>query len=75
MVIGTSALVQTELDGAVNIYAGVYNNPFLVWGRVRKKLLRAALPISFQFHHTQMDGGHAARFLENLQEEIWGLNP
>ena len=75
MVIGTSALPRTEIDGAVNIYAGVYNNPFLVWGRVRKKLLRAALPISFQFHHTQMDGGHAARFLENLQEEIWGLNP
>ena len=24
------------------------------------------LPISFQFHHVQMDGGHAARFLEEL---------
>ena len=30
MVIGTSALPQTEIDGAVNIYAGCYNNPFLV---------------------------------------------
>jgi chloramphenicol O-acetyltransferase type A len=75
MVIGASALPETEIDGAVNIYAGFYNNPFLVWGKVRKKLWRASLPISFQFHHTQMDGGHAARFLENLQEEIWGLNP
>lgn len=70
MVIGTSALPQTEIDGAVNIYAGFYNNPFLVWGKYRKKFLRASLPISFQFHHTQMDGGHAARFLEDLQEEI-----
>jgi len=26
--------------------------------------------ISFQFHHTQMDGEHAGRFLENLQKEI-----
>ena len=26
--------------------------------------------ISFQFHHTQMDGAHAGRFLANLQEEI-----
>ncbi|WP_325199823.1 CatA-like O-acetyltransferase, family 2 [Oscillibacter sp.] len=75
MVIGTSALPQTELDGAVNIYAGFYNNPFLVWGKVRKKLRRATLPVSFQFHHTQMDGGHAARFLENLQEEIRALDP
>ena len=33
MVIGTSALPQTEIDGAVNIYAGYYNNPFLVWGK------------------------------------------
>ena len=75
MVIGTSALPQTEIDGAVNIYAGCYSNPFLVWGKYRKKLWRASLPISFQFHHTQMDGGHAARFLENLQEEIRALNP
>nr|WP_325204998.1 CatA-like O-acetyltransferase, family 2 [uncultured Oscillibacter sp.] len=74
MVIGASALPQTEIDGAVNIYAGCYNNPFLVWGRYRKKLGRASLPVSFQFHHTQMDGGHAARFLENLQEEIRALH-
>ena len=75
MVIGTSALPQTEIDGAVNIYAGFYNNPFLIWGKYRKRLWRTVLPISFQFHHTQMDGGHAARFLENLQEEIRALNP
>ena len=74
MVIGASALPQTEIDGAVNIYAGCYNNPFLVWGRYRKKLGRASLPVSFQFHHTQMDGGHAARFLGNLQEEIRALH-
>lgn len=73
MVIGTSALVQTEIDGAVNIYAGVYNNPFVIWGRYRRRFLRTTLPVSFQFHHTQMDGGHAARFLENLQREIRGL--
>lgn len=70
MVIGTSALVQTEIDGAVNIYAGCYNNPFMIWGQYRKKWLRTLLPVSFQFHHTQMDGAHAARFLELLQEEI-----
>ena len=35
-----------------------------------KKLFRYYLPVSFQFHHTQMDGAHAGRFLENLQKEI-----
>lgn len=70
MVIGTSALAGYEIDGAVNIYAGCYNNPFLIWGKYRKKWLRTTLPVSFQFHHTQMDGIPAAAFLERLQGEI-----
>ena len=70
MVIGTSAIVDTELDGAVGMNSGIFNNPFLIWGKYRRKWLRYELPISFQFHHTQMDGAHAGRFLENLQQEI-----
>ena len=73
MVIGTSAIVETELDGAVGMNSGIFNNPFLIWGKYRKKLFRYELPISFQFHHTQMDGAHAGRFLENLQNAINGL--
>ena len=26
--------------------------------------------VSLPFHHTQMDGAHAARFLDELQKEI-----
>ena len=74
MVIGTSAIVETGLDGAVGMNSGIFNNPFLIWGKYRKKWLRYELPISFQFHHTQMDGAHAGRFLENLQSEILHLN-
>ena len=70
MVIGTSAIVDTELDGAVGMNSGIFNNPFMIWGRYRKHFFRCTLPISFQFHHTQMDGAHAGRFLENLQLEI-----
>ena len=70
MVIGTSAIVDTELDGAVGMNSGIFNNPFIIWGRDRKRFFRYTLPISFQFHHTQMDGAHAGRFLENLQLEI-----
>ncbi len=73
MVIGTSALVQYDIDGAVNIYAGFYNNPFIVWSRYKRKFLRSYLKMSFQFHHTQMDGGQAAQFLEILQKEIRDL--
>ena len=31
---------------------------------------RLLLTITFQFHHVQMDGGDAARFLETLQKVI-----
>ena len=73
MVIGTSAIVDTELDGAVGMNSGIFNNPFMIWGRYRKGFFRYTLPISFQFHHTQMDGAHAGRFLENLQQAINNL--
>lgn len=73
MVIGTSAVTDTELDGVIGMYSGLYNNPFVFWGRYRKRLFRYELPVSFQFHHTQMDGAHAGRFLENLQREIKSL--
>ena len=70
MVIGTSALAQCEIDGAVGMYSGVFNNPFLIWGKYKRHLWKRTLTVSFQFHHTQMDGAHAARFLGNLQKEI-----
>jgi chloramphenicol O-acetyltransferase type A len=73
MVIGTSAIVDTEIDGAVGMNSGIFNNPFMIWGKYRKKWFRYELPISFQFHHTQMDGAHAGRFLASLQKEINNL--
>ncbi|MBQ7425643.1 MAG: chloramphenicol acetyltransferase [Prevotella sp.] len=73
MVIGTSAIVDTEIDGAVGMNSGIFNNPFIIWGRYKKKWFRYYLPISFQFHHTQMDGAHAGRFLDMLQKEILHL--
>ena len=73
MVIGTSAIIDTELDGAVGMNSGIFNNPFIIWGRYKKKWFRYYLTLSFQFHHTQMDGAHAGRFLANLQKEINSL--
>lgn len=73
MVIGTSAIVDTEIDGAVGMNSGIFNNPFIIWGRYKKKWFRYYLTLSFQFHHTQMDGAHAGRFLANLQNEINSL--
>lgn len=73
MVIGTSAIIDTEIDGAVGMNSGIFNNPFMIWGRYTKKWFRYYLTISFQFHHTQMDGAHAGKFLANLQREINNL--
>ena len=70
MVIGTSAIVDTEIDGGVGMNSGIFNNPFIIWGKYHKGLFRTTLKLSFQFHHTQMDGAHAGVFLKNLQNEI-----
>ena len=74
MVIGTSAIIDTEIDCAVGMNSGIFNNPFMIWGRYRKRVFRYKLPISFQFHHAQMDGAHAGKFLANLQIEIKRLH-
>lgn len=68
MVIGSSALTKCELDSVVNVYAGCWNNPFVVWGKYRKGWFKTTLPLSFQFHHTQMDGPISTGFLNKLQE-------
>lgn len=74
MVIGTSALAQYDIDGAIGMYSGIFNNPFLIWGSYRRSWFKTYLTVSFQFHHTQMDGAHAARFLSLLQTEIHRLS-
>lgn len=74
MVIGTSAITNVEIDGAVGMNSGIFNNPFMIWGKYRRKMFRNKLVVSFQFHHTQMDGAHAGRFLESLQKEIYRLH-
>ena len=71
MVIGTSAMIQTELDCIVNQYTDQFSNPMVMWGKYRKGLFKTTLPVSFQFHHVQMDGSHAAHFLDMLQKVIW----
>ena len=70
MVIGTSALAQYEIDGAVGMYSGIFNNPFMIWGKYKRTWFKTTLTVSFQFHHTQMDGAHALRFLDYIQQEI-----
>ena len=73
VVVGTSAMIQTELDAVVNQYTEKFSNPMVMWGKYRKGWWTTTLPLSFQFHHVQMDGGHAASFLESLQQEILNL--
>ena len=73
MIVGTSAMVHTELDCIVNQYTDKFCNPMVMWGKYRKSWFKTTLPISFQFHHVQMDGGDASRYLEYLQQEIHSL--
>lgn len=73
MIVGTSAMIQTELDCIVNQYTDKFLNPMVMWGKYCKGMFKTTLPVSFQFHHVQMDGGDAARFLENLQKTIMSI--
>ncbi len=73
MIVGTSAMIQTELDSITNQYTDKFLNPMVMWGKHRKGWFKITLPVSFQFHHVQMDGGDAARFLEALQTTINSL--
>ncbi len=70
MIIGTSCLSKYEVDGIVNMYSGIFNNPFLAWGKYEKRGFKAYLKVSFQFHHVQMDGEQACRFLDEVQNNI-----
>lgn len=70
MIVGTSAMIQTELDCIVNQYTDKFCNPMVMWGKFRRNWFTTTLPISFQFHHVQMDGGDGAYFLEQLQQMI-----
>lgn len=70
MVIGTSTLVQTEIDSVINQYTDKFVNPMVMWGKYRTKWWKKSLPISLQYHHVQMDGTHGATFLALLQKEF-----
>ena len=70
MIVGTSPMIETELDCIVNQYTDKFSNPMAMWGKYRRNWLSTTLPISFQFHHVQMDGGHGASFLGQLQQVI-----
>ncbi len=68
--IGVSALVKYEIDGIVNMYSGIFDNPFAAWGKYTSHLFGKQLKISLTFHHVQMDGEHACRFLDALQRQL-----
>mgnify|MGYP002511894459 CR=1 FL=1 len=65
-----NALLCWCIGKIVNQYTDKFCNPMVMWGKYRKGWFKTTLPISFQFHHVQMDGGHGAMFLELLQREI-----
>jgi len=73
MAVNTSTLAECEIDGVASVYSELFTNPFLAWGKYRRGLFKTTLPISFQFHHAQMDGFEAGRFLNGLQEVINNL--
>lgn len=73
-VIGTSVVRDGATKGVVNSYSGVFDNPFIIWNGVTKKLFKSFVNISFQFNHIQMDGLRAEEYLSVLTERIKELS-
>lgn len=46
----------------------------MIWGKYKQSFFNTTLTVSFQFHHIQMDGTHASRFLNEIQAEINNLS-
>ena len=67
MVIGTSTIVDTEIDGAVGMNSGIFNNPFIIWGKYHKGLFRTTLKLSLQFHHTRWTAHTPGGFLKGFK--------
>ena len=72
-IICTSALVKYDIDGIVNLYHKEYDHPFLCWGKNHRKWFRIKQKMTFQWHHVILDGGHACRFMEELQHAFDAL--
>jgi chloramphenicol O-acetyltransferase type A len=49
MVIGTSALAKYEIDGAVGVYSGIFNNTFMILGKYKCHLFKTTLTVSSNF--------------------------
>lgn len=61
MVIGTSAIIDTEIDGAVGMNSGIFNNPFIIGADTK----RNSGGIICQFHFNSTIRRWMARTLEN----------
>lgn len=69
-IVSTVAFPEYEFDGFECAHSPSDSKPTLTWGKYRKRLFKTTLPVSFCFHHAQMDELHAMQFLDLLQKEI-----
>ena len=64
MVIGTSAIIETELDSIVGMNSG-FSNPFVFWGKYRKNQSEYSLLYRFSFT--------IRRWTVFTQEDFWKI--
>ena len=63
MVIGTSAIIDTEIDGAVGMNSGIFNNPFIIGVDTK----RNSFAIICQFHFNSI----IHRWMAHMLEDFW----
>lgn len=59
MLIGTSAVINTEIYEVVGMNSEIFNNPFVFWGKYNIRLFKTTLTVSFKSSYS--DGRFSRR--------------
>ena len=68
--IGTSAVIGYPFEVITSQNSTEFWDNFLSWGKFIKKWFKVTLCITLRFHHATIDGQHAAKFFNELQNQI-----
>ena len=72
--ISTSAIIDYPFTSLSLGVSKTFWDNFMLWGKFVKKFNKVKLNISLRFHHAIIDGQRAAKFFNELQNQIDNFN-
>ena len=68
--LSTSAVVNRVFEAIYPNFSDEFINPFFVWGKSERGLLKDNLNVSLRVHHAFMDGKEVGQLFNEIQSEI-----